>query len=537
MDIAADQAYTNAKVIVARSYARYFATPDPDLTAQDDDGHGTGTAMAAAGITSFAPLTTITGLAPEAWLGIYKVFGTPGLNDSAPESAVINAIDDAVNDGMDVINLSLGSTEAGLAAQDPEVAAIESASAAGVIVTVSAGNSGPNPATVGTPAIAPSAIAVGASANDREFAAFVTFSGGTSFQARAGSNSLQLPAVSGRLVDITKFDATSLGCSPFPANSLSGAIALISRGTCFFVDKLTNAQAAGAVGAVVYDNVPNEDLITMAAGGVALPANFVSQQDGAMLKSLTAGAPQCNLQFAAPQFVDPHALAVFSAAGPTPDITIKPDIVAVGTNFYTAAETILSSGDLYDPTGFTLSQGTSFSAPLVAGAAALIKQARPGPDRPAIPVAPDQLGRPRVLLPGIERAHPTGRRRIAERLRRAECFGRRVAGFAEPRFRRRIAGCDTHPRHLERRLHRRYLPDFGEPADSGRTGSHALPHFCQPGRWRLDLDLPPVQPRGTGRRSVRRLRHHPGGEVDGRRHRAFLVRRALLHSRFRNSAR
>ena len=279
-DIAADQAYTNAKVIVARSYARYFATPDPDLTAQDDDGHGTGTAMAAAGITSFAPLTTITGLAPEAWLGIYKVFGTPGLNDSAPESAVINAIDDAVNDGMDVINLSLGSTEAGLAAQDPEVAAIESASAAGVIVTVSAGNSGPNPATVGTPAIAPSAIAVGASANDREFAAFVTFSGGTSFQARAGSNSLQLPAVSGRLVDITKFDSTSLGCSPFPANSLSGAIALISRGTCFFVDKLTNAQAAGAVGAVVYDNVPNEDLITMAAGGVALPANFVSQQDG-----------------------------------------------------------------------------------------------------------------------------------------------------------------------------------------------------------------------------------------------------------------
>src|SRR6185437_4114480 len=59
-------------------------------------------------------------------------------------------------------------------------------------------------------------------------------------------------------------------------------------------------------------------------------------------------------------------------------ITIKPDIVAVGTDFYTAAETILSSGDLYDPTGFTLAQGTSFSAPLVAGAAALIKQARPG---------------------------------------------------------------------------------------------------------------------------------------------------------------
>jgi subtilisin family serine protease len=377
-DSAADKAYTNAKVIVARSYARYFITTDPDLTAQDDDGHGTGTAMAAAGITSFGTLTTITGVAPEAWLGVYKVFGTPGLNDSAPESAVINAIDDAVNDGMDVINLSLGSTEAGPASQDPEVAAIESAAAAGVIVTVSAGNNGPNPATVGTPAIAPSAIAVGASLNDRQFAAFVTFPNGINFQARAGNNSLQLPAVSGRLIDISAFDDTAQACSALPPNSLSGGVALISRGVCLFADKLKNALAAGAVAAVVYDNVPNEPLVTMAAGGVALPANFVSQQDGAALVRLAAGGPQCNLKFALPQFVDPSGLASFSAAGPTPDVTIKPDLVAVGTNIYTAAESILSSGDLYDPTGFTLAQGTSFSAPIVAGAAALVKQARPG---------------------------------------------------------------------------------------------------------------------------------------------------------------
>src|SRR5581483_1381137 len=96
-------------------------------------------------------------------------FGSPGVNDQAPLSAVLKALDDAVADGMDVISLSLGTTLATRFEDDPEVQAVERASALGVIVVAAAGNSGPDRATISAPATAPSAIAVGASYNDRAY--------------------------------------------------------------------------------------------------------------------------------------------------------------------------------------------------------------------------------------------------------------------------------------------------------------------------------------------------------------------------------
>jgi len=92
-DSPADLPFTNNKVIVARSYANYFSAADPDRTAADHVGHGTATAMAAAGSTNTGPLATITGVAPRAYLGVYKVFGTPGINDGAPEDAILTAIE------------------------------------------------------------------------------------------------------------------------------------------------------------------------------------------------------------------------------------------------------------------------------------------------------------------------------------------------------------------------------------------------------------------------------------------------------------
>ena len=76
--------------------------------------------------------------------------------------------------------------------------------------------------------------------------------------------------------------------------------------------------------------------------------------------------------------MNPASLAAFSAAGPSLDNSIKPDLTAVGENFYTAAETIDSNGELYNPTGYLVTQGTSFSAPLVSGAAALLEPRGPG---------------------------------------------------------------------------------------------------------------------------------------------------------------
>ncbi|HUJ20805.1 MAG TPA: S8 family serine peptidase [Bryobacteraceae bacterium] len=374
-----DNTFTNAKVIVARSYAPKFFSDDPDQSAADDVGHGTATAMAAAGVLNAGPLATIRGVAPEAYLGSYKVFGSPGVNDTAPEDAILKAIDDAVADGMDVINMSLGDAVALPLPEDAEAMAIQRATNMGTIVVVAAGNAGPDPQTVGPPATAPAAITVGASANSRTFSAHAVV-GGTRYLAIPGSGPVPANAVTAALKDVSKTGDDGLACSSLPPTSLKGNIALILRGTCFFTDKLNNVQAAGAIGALVYTDAARPDAIVMSVGSATLPAMMVSYQDGSAIKQrLAKGSLSATLDFS-PQAasVDPDQLASFSAEGPNVDGSIKPDLVAVGENVYTAAETNDPAGDLYDPTGYLLVSGTSFSSPIVAGAAALLQAARPG---------------------------------------------------------------------------------------------------------------------------------------------------------------
>ena len=112
---AGDVAFTNNKIIVARSYVvrqttaddPVFSTPD-DLSPRDRQGHGTALAMIAAGVQNTGPLGTITGVAPKAFLGNYKVFGSPGVNEYTTRSSWIAALTDAIADKMDIVTLSLG---------------------------------------------------------------------------------------------------------------------------------------------------------------------------------------------------------------------------------------------------------------------------------------------------------------------------------------------------------------------------------------------------------------------------------------------
>ena len=114
-----DCAFTNKKVIVARSYVKQLSagsSSDPAADSRPDDnsprdrvGHGTATAMIVAGQTNTGPAATITGIAPKAYLGNYKVFGSPGVNDFTSGDVIILALEDALNDGMDIVSLSLGS--------------------------------------------------------------------------------------------------------------------------------------------------------------------------------------------------------------------------------------------------------------------------------------------------------------------------------------------------------------------------------------------------------------------------------------------
>lgn len=378
-DSQADLAYTNNKVIVARSYASLFSATDPDPSAADRVGHGTATAMAAGGVMNAGPLATISGIAPQAFLGSYKVFGTPGVNDGAPEDAILSAMEDALNDGMDIVSMSLGSDIAEQFQFDPEVQALSILRSVGVIAVVAAGNNGADPNTIASPGDSPDAITVGASDNDRIFAASAQAAGGNTLVAVPGNGANSSTPIAAPIMDVSGLDGNGLACGSLPANSLSGAIAFIFRGTCTFESKLGNAQAAGAVGALLYDNVAGEAPITMAVGAATLPAEMISNSDGLALKAQLAVGQTATLNFAlGPFYTSPAGLASFSATGPNIDDSIKPDLVAVGTNMYTAAQKLDSNGAIYNPGGYAVEQGTSFSTPLVAGAAAVLKQYRPG---------------------------------------------------------------------------------------------------------------------------------------------------------------
>jgi minor extracellular serine protease Vpr len=372
-DTQADRNYTNSKVIVARSYVSLFPNAQSVQTAIDEVGHGTFVAGCAAGQQVSAPLAALSGMAPGAWLGSYKVFGTPGVNDSTTTAAILAALNDAIADGMDVINLSLGGLDYVPPAEDAEAIALEKAIQGGVVVTIAAGNDGSATHTIGSPGTADDAITVGAVTNSR--AVFYYVPSGDGLQV---SSNISLT----RVVDVASLDGDGLGCSSFSSGSLSGSVALIERGTCNFSVKASNAAAAGAAAVIIYNNASG--YVSMnGLSSIRIPAVFISQSDGTALKQIIAlNSSAAQVAINTSQLIEAvpsiaRMLASFSSVGPNMDFSIKPDLVAVGDSVYSATEKTSTSGVMYDSSGYTISSGTSFATPMVAGAAAALRQAFP----------------------------------------------------------------------------------------------------------------------------------------------------------------
>jgi minor extracellular serine protease Vpr len=387
-----DVAYTNSKVIVARSYAALFNTPEDDLSAQDDDGHGTGTAMAAAGVQNTGPFGTISGVAPKAWLGAYKVIGAQG---TGSDDVIVKAVDDAAADGMDVISMSINGSSIRLS-DDTLGEELQRATTLGVIVVNSAGNdsgavNGNDLNTIRSPSGPASVIAVGASYSDRSFfPASIMPPSGSLIGGVTGDGTLPTAPVTAQLFDVSKLDQDGSACLPYPTGSMQGMIALIIRtpNGCTFETKLNDVQGAGAVGAIIY-NPPNFTLagffpFGFGQGAATLAGLLIENADGVALKQQLAANPSLSvtLNFAITSIPEPNQVnqvAFFSGRGPNVDGSIKPDLVAVGTDVYTATETTNQNAQLYDPSGYVVGvDGTSYSAPIVAGTAALLKAYRPG---------------------------------------------------------------------------------------------------------------------------------------------------------------
>ena len=369
---------TNTKIIVARSYGDIYDLPEPD-DARDHEGHGTAVAMCAAGVTNRGPLATITGVAPKAWIGGYKITRVNG--SSASSAVILKALDDALADGMDVINLSYGSPVQFSTGPDflPGVA-LERLKSYGVLVVVAAGNSGPGLNTMSNYASQPSVISVGATENDREFGENAVVSG-TNYRAYAGTGPTPASTISGNLLDASNLDPTGFLCSPIADGSAAGQVILILRGVCTFDIKLESAKAAGAVAAIIYTDAARPDAFNPSVGTATLPTVLVSFSDGVAIKAAVANAPgvPATLSFKPVTYArESRLLSSFSSKGPTWEYRIKPDLSAAGANIYTAAQTLDDKGEDYSKDGYQILQGPSFSAPIVAGAAAVLRAARPG---------------------------------------------------------------------------------------------------------------------------------------------------------------
>jgi minor extracellular serine protease Vpr len=408
-----DCAYTNSKVIAARSYVRMLTPLTATISRPDDEssrdrvGHGTAAAMAAAGVQNTGPLATITGMAPKAYLGNYKIFGSPGVNDTTSGDALSLALEDAVNDHMDIASLSVGfpawyaPEDTGAACGEPagvscevEAQAVEAAIGLGMAVVVSAGNDGASglnyPAlnSIHTPGTAPSAVTVGASVNGHVIyghAGLTAADAGSLGNMDASFGDGWNARVTAPLRDVSRLGNDGLACTALASNSLGGAVALVQRGTCDFWTKAVNTRNAGAVGVLIYREA-NEDTPFRPLGlrGTGIPTAIIGYTNGQGLKNYLLTHPDASVTLDASTlsaYTDPEQdmAAVTSSRGPAiGDFHIKPELVAPGTSIYTATQRYDPNGDLYDPSGYAIADGTSFAAPIVAGAIAMVKQKNPG---------------------------------------------------------------------------------------------------------------------------------------------------------------
>ena len=400
--------WTTPKVIVARVFPGPNSGAGGRLALDPNASfHGTHVAGIAAGVAgTTAPagadhptVTGLTGVAPRAWLGNYRVFTVPTpLGHVANTPEIIAAFEAAVTDGMDVINFSGGGPQID-PANDALIEAVHGTVAAGVVTVIAAGNDRDDfgLGSTGSPGTAPDAISVAATSNTHVFAPAldVTAAGapdslrGIPFIGAGGSKApVTWGSVDQQLVDVGSIVGTDGNpverhlCGPpgaldspsgrLPAGSLTGAIALVQRGLCPLFIKAVQAQLAGAVGIVLSDNRQGE------ANG--LPINFVvpggaiANLDGDRLRAYMAshGGRTTVRIGRSPLELETGRSGVitsFSSAGPTAfGHDLKPDISAPGGQILSATLPNTSA------VRFAVFDGTSMATPHVAGSAALLLQ-------------------------------------------------------------------------------------------------------------------------------------------------------------------
>jgi subtilisin family serine protease/CRISPR/Cas system CMR-associated protein Cmr5 small subunit len=351
---------------------------------EDENGHGSHTASTAGG--NFVDVVFddgaggtftvgIQGVAPHANLVAYRVCDDDG---GCWGSASVAAVDHAIEDMVDVLNYSISG------ADDPWADAVDlaflDAFSAGIFVSASAGNAGPDPSTVAK--TGPWNASVAGTTHSRIIAHTLDV-------VTAGDSLLGIGAVEGTgpalTADLTDdivyggdVDLANLeGCDAWDGTPFAGFIGMVQRGTCSFAIKVDNLAAAGAIGAIVYNNVDGPPIVMGGLETTTIPSMFITLDDGeAVADLIDEFTPATATMYVAQSFVYNEDWAdimyASSSRGPSQWELLKPDYGAPAVNILAAVAAV---GD--DPVQYEFYQGTSMAAPHGAGSAALLMDLHP----------------------------------------------------------------------------------------------------------------------------------------------------------------
>ncbi|EIM07144.1 putative lactocepin [Planococcus antarcticus DSM 14505] len=321
----------------------------------------------------------IKGVAPEAQLLALKVFGNDAYSASTFGDIYIKAIDDAIKLDADVINLSLGATAGFVDTSNPEQQAVERATNNGVLVAISAGNEdklgsgflapfaeNQDYGLIGTPGLAVDSLGVASFENDVITADSFIYKLNNVKAGRA----LYMPANNVKPVPNESYQIVDAGQGrpqDFTGKDVNGKFALIARGAIPFIDAAYEAEAAGAAGVIIYNNVAGP--VTMEYDPyLSIPFMSTLQVDGLAMKAGLQAGKKGTVVFDGEKLETPNSnagkMSEFTSWGPTPNLDFKPEITAPGGNIFSTL----------NDNGYGLMSGTSMAAPHVAGGAALVFQ-------------------------------------------------------------------------------------------------------------------------------------------------------------------
>jgi minor extracellular serine protease Vpr len=404
-----DTKLTTPKVIVAKSFPGPVRDQNSAKAFDPSEPHGTHVSGIAAGDEGTnAPAgpdhpatTNLSGVAPKAWIGNYRVFTVPTpLGHQANTPEIVHAFEAAVADGMNVINFSGGGPQTD-PVNDAMFETIHNVALSGVVPVIASGNDRDDYGlgTAGSPGAAPDAIAVAATSNSHVFApALSVVDGPPSLGAIPvqGAAGAKLPGgwatlnqtmvnvssvmgtdgkpVESHLCGSTAEPNSSLGT--LPKDSVKGKILLAWRGQCTFVSKAERAVYGGAIGLILVDNRFGE--ANPIPTDMPLASGMISDLDGQQLQAYMVShggtAPirvSGNIQEI--QTNRGGVITSFSSAGPTDfGHMLKPDISAPGLDVLSSTPPATTGST------FSVFAGTSMATPHIAGAAALLLQQHPG---------------------------------------------------------------------------------------------------------------------------------------------------------------